>query len=896
MATVDSGVYQRLGDYGIIGNSRTAALVGRNGSIDWLCLPHLDSPSVFAAILDDRRGGRFALTPEEEWDATAAYRPGTNVLATTFRIRHGQAQLTDFMPVSAGEARQNREGQEIYRRLEVVAGEVAFRLRFEPRFDYARAETLLSREGDIIVAAAGRERLTLAASAPGLAVEGNVAVARWTLKEGERVWLRLGYGTGEGGVDSGWAEAMLAETEAWWREWLASNETGQDLDLGPFAHLVERSALVLKLLALSPSGAIAAAPTTSLPEAIGGVRNWDYRFSWVRDSALTVEALFHIGHLSEMDAYLRWLEGVLREPGAALQVLYGLRGERETPEQELSHLEGYKGSAPVRIGNGAQEQKQLDIYGEVLDAAFRLSNYVGKIDAAIWPFFRRLCNRVLEEWQEPDSGIWEVRGGPRHFVHSKVMCWVALDRGLTIARRYGFPAETAAWTEARERIRGWVLTRGWHEGKQAFVQHEGSEALDASALLMPFYGFLAHDDPRMVSTVAAIERELVAAGFVYRYRAPDGLPGGEGVFLACTFWLVDNLIGQGRLEEARTMLLRLEAAANHLGLFAEEHDPFWREPLGNFPQAFTHIGYINSAVSLCLELAAREKRPREITLPGRMEQRLLVTRTYVLNEGEPPARRSSAEIAGELKGLMNVLRGGFFRAAAGRVAYEEMAGSRAYREYAVCSRLLRDFDLRRLRSSQERLAFWINLYNVLVIHGVIELGVRDSVREVGRFFRRIRYRIGGQLFSADDIEHGILRGNQRLPNSPCRPFGLNDPRRRYRIKRLDPRIHFALVCASSSCPPIEIYGAENLDEELAVSGRTFLNAGGLRLDRDRRTVYLSRIFHWYGNDFGASRSARLRFVAPYLYREEERQYLEEHAGELRIRYLPYDWRLNRFQG
>jgi len=883
-----------IGEYGIIGNSRTAALVGINGSIDWLCLPFLDSPSVFAALLDQDKGGRFALCPVEPFDSTFLYRPGTNILTTTFRTADARVRLTDFM--AAGRTRDESvedETQHLYRCIEVTEGQSEIALHFAPRFDYARAENRLEISGETILARGGEQKLNLLSSRPGMEIDVAEVSGRWQLAAGEKIWFLLCSGGETPAVlHPTEAEEELERTEHYWHDWLRRSETGEDFDFGPFREMVERSSLVLKLLEFSPTGAMAAAATTSLPEEIGGERNWDYRFSWIRDAAFTVEALFNIGHLGEMEKYLKWLEKFICESGSALQVLYGLRGETEVPEESLQHLSGYKGSRPVRIGNGAYDQKQLDIYGEIMDAALRLSNYAGKIEFSMWPFFRSICDTVVESWREKDSGIWEVRGGPYHFVYSKVMCWVALDRGLTIARRYGFPGDFDRWEGYREEIRREVLERGWNEEKQAFVQHYETDALDAANLLFPFYGFLSYGDPRMLSTVEAIRKELTVDGYVYRYRTEDGLSGGEGVFLVCSFWLVDNLIGQGRLEEAMIQLLRLEKTASRLGLFAEEYDPFWDEALGNFPQAFSHIGYINSVFALCRARKSRQ-RIEEKSLTQVAAQKLLVTQRFLLNEGSPKGDATPEYIIHDLKQKMNTLRGAFFRTAEGRIAYEEMSDSSLFREYVECSRHLQRFDPAGLKDRDEHLAFWINLYNVMVIHGVVELGIRDSVKEVTRFFRRICYDVGGMEFSADDIEHGILRGNHRYPNSLFHPFDKTDPRHELAIEPVDPRIHFALVCASSSCPPIEIYSAESLDHDLEVSGKTFLNSGGVRIDKKENTVWLPQVFNWYGEDFGRSGEEHLRFAAHYLYRDEDRRFLEEKAKTLKVRHHPYDWRLNR---
>ncbi len=546
-------------DYGIIGDLYTAALIGKDSSMDWLCLPYLDSPSVFGFLLDADRGGRFAVEPAGPYDSTQTYLRQTNILQTDFRTGEGMLRLIDFMPVFEKNENATKR-HEVYRIIEVLKGHATVRVLFEPMFDYAREAARFQTMGDAAIAAEGKnDRLMLSSSRAGLKIENDHVAAKWDLTAGERVGLLLKYNENQAvNFDFVLADQALHQTRLFWRNWLARSETGQDLDLGPFKDMVDRSALVLKLLEFQPSGAIAAAATTSLPEQIGGVRNWDYRFSWIRDSALTIEALYKVGHLSEMERYIRWLKKVITESGGDIRIMYGLRGETQIPEQELMHLKGYKNSRPVRIGNEAYSQKQLDIYGEIMDAALRLSNYVGKIDQDIWPFLSKICDIVVDRWHEKDSGIWEVRDGPYHFVYSKIMCWVALDRGVRIAIRYGFPGHLKKWQEVKEHIKNEVVKKGWNDEKNAFVQHYDTDALDASNLLIPFYGFLPYGDPRMVSTVQAIRKELYQDSLVYRYLSEDGLPGSEGSFIVCTFWLIDNLIGQGNLEEAQILLLRME--------------------------------------------------------------------------------------------------------------------------------------------------------------------------------------------------------------------------------------------------------------------------------------------------------------------------------------------------
>jgi len=887
-------MYKKISNYGIIGNLCTVALIGLDGSIDWLCLPYINSPSIFGALLDDQKGGRLSLSPLGDWDSVAEYIPETNILITRFRARTGIIHITDFMPIAShGDQRPEKE-PELYRLVEVDTGKVDVSMVFEPRFDYARAKTSLEKASRAIIAKGNGENLVLSFDKDlgHLTFSEDRIEAKWSLSEGHRLWFHLQYGTTEPTeVDSKRAQIALQETETFWRSWLRKSETGRTVDLGSYQKMVDRSALVLKLLYYDPSGTIAAAATTSLPEEIGGVRNWDYRYTWVRDTSFTLQALFNLGHLSEMHGYLRWIKRLVSGCGAAkLQIMYGLRGETDLPEEELTHLDGYKGSRPIRIGNGAAKQQQLDIYGEILDAALKLSDYVGKIDPQMWASLADICDYVVEHWHDKDHGIWEVRCGPYDFVYSKVMCWAALDRGLTIAKRYGFPGNLKEWEVTRSKIKEEVLKKGWKEKRRAFVQHYETEALDASNLLIPILGFLPFNDPRVTSTIEAIQRELAHNGFLHRYITEDGLSGKEGAFLLCTFWLIDCLIGLKRFDEAEMLLHQMETVANPLGLFSEQYDISWKEAVGNFPQAFTHIGYINSVIAL---RQAKADLAYKLETEKTYHPKFFFSKIF-LNDGEPGYDISQKEIATRLKITMNILRGAFFDTRRGRVAYERMRQSEVYKEYLELSSSLKKMELNILKKREERIAFWINLYNVIVIHGVIELGIKDSVKEVWNFFRRVQYKICDLFFSPDDIEHGILRGNRRPPHSPFKLFRGNDKRLEYIVEPIDPRIHFALVCASSSCPPIEVYTAENLDKELTIAGETFINSGGAVIDKAKNLVSLSRVFNWYAKDFGNSRAERLKFIAQYLYEREDRTFLEEKAETLGVEYQDYDWRLNRY--
>lgn len=900
--------YQPIESYGIIGNMRTVALVGSNGSIDWLCLPYIDSPSVFGALLDDIKGGRFLIQPTEDFDSVAEYVHRTNVLVTSFRTRTGVMTLTDFMAITEEKSKTNQDKTSfLYRLISVEKGRMGVRVAFEPRLDYARARTTVRKTDADMVAEGSVQDMALAlVCSRSFDSDGSQATALWTLSAGEKVCLVTLCG-GHDAVTSGSnmdfadvqrAEEALGETVKYWRDWLGTSETGRIFSFGRYKDMVERSALVLKLLSYESTGTIAAAATTSLPEEIGGMRNWDYRFTWVRDTSFTLQALFNLGHMSEMEGYLHWIQRLLSEGGInTMQIMYGLRGEREIEEVELSHLDGYKGSKPVRFGNAAFKQRQMDIYGELMDAALKLANYVGKITVEQWPALREICDYVADHWIEKDFGIWEVRNGPWNFVYSKVMCWVALERGMTIAKRYGFEADKEKWRKAMEQLRSEVLEKGFSEARQAFVQHYDTDELDASNLLIPIVGFLPFDDPRIVSTVEATAKELAHDGLLYRYGGDDGLSGSEGTFLLCTFWFVDCLIHMGRLEEAEELLQRLESAANHLGLFSEQYDVEWKQALGNFPQAFTHIGYVNSVVYL---IQAKEKLRRE-RQAGKgakasalrvLRKRFLATKV-VLNEGAPDTTISIEDIAPRLKSTMNLLRGAFFDISRGRVAYELMNESDLYADYKKVALSLQRFDPGCLTSKEERIAFWVNLYNVIVIHGVIELDIKDSVKEVSRFFRRVCYDIDGNHYTPDDIEHGILRANRRPPNALFRVFGKNDPRKNHSLEKVDPRIHFALVCASSSCPPIDLYTPEDLDAELDQAAKTFLNGGGLVVDKEHKKVSLSRVLLWYGKDFSPEPEERLRWLAGYLYDRKDREFIEDNASKLVVEYQKYDWRLNR---
>jgi len=583
-------------NYALIGDGHSAALVNLSGSIDWLCWPRFDSAACFAALLGNRANGRWSVAPEIGPDEAPArvrryYMPGTMILCTEFDTDSGRVAITDFMPLESTHS-------SVIRIVDGIAGSVRMRMDLVLRFDYGDAVPWVTRlpDGSGLRAIAGPDLVVLRTSVP-LCGEGLSTVAEFTVEQGKSIPFVLSYGPSHLPAPAVTdAHHALRGTEMIWTRWSARC-TYQ----GPYAEAVLRSALVLKALIYAPTGGIVAAPTTSLPEQLGGTRNWDYRYCWLRDATFSLIALLEAGFREEAHAWRMWLQRAIAGSPAQMSIMYGLGGERRLPEWEVPWLPGYQGARPVRVGNAAAHQFQLDVYGEVLDALYR-ARQVGLIaDEPGWNMQRVLVNHVMEIWDQPDEGIWEVRGGRQHFTHSKVMAWVALDRAIRNAETFGRDAPVAAWKRMRARIHATVCAEGFNTRRNSFVQSFGGSAVDASLLLLPLVGFLPVDDPRIIGTVATIERELMLDGHVLRYRddaAPDGLPAGEGAFVLCGFWLADNYILQGRMEEAHALFERLLAVRNDVGLLAEEYDPRSNRMTGNFPQAFSHVGLIVTALSL----------------------------------------------------------------------------------------------------------------------------------------------------------------------------------------------------------------------------------------------------------------------------------------------------------
>jgi GH15 family glucan-1,4-alpha-glucosidase len=590
--------FEPIENYGVIGNMRSIALVGTNGAIDFLCFPDFDSPTVFAALLDDARGGRFQIQPElNNRRVRQLYLPETNILLTRFLAEEGVAEFTDYMPIGTDRGQPN----ELIRTVAVVRGEVRFKLRCQPRFNYAQCPHACQMDDRCAIFSPENQAcppMALYSTIP-LEQEAQDVKAQFTLRAGEK--LSFLFGTVRPRDEPPERERLderFHETARFWRKWIAKSTYK-----GRWREMVHRSALMLKLLINREHGSLIAAPTFSLPEEIGGVRNWDYRFTWLRDATFTLYALIRLGFVDEVQAFIAWLKDRLSDDAerGPLQVMYGIDGRQKLDELTLEHLQGYEHSRPVRIGNAAYQQLQLDIYGEMMDSIYLANKYGDAISYAGWQDVQRVLGWLARNWQRPDEGIWEVRGGAREFLHSRLMSWVAFDRALRLAQKRSLSGPLAEWVETRDAIRADIFTNFWDEGLQSFVQSKGSKDVDASALLMPLMRFISPVDPMWRSTMRVIEARLVDDTLVYRYEAErthvDGIPGSEGSFTACSFWYIECLARAGELEKAQLLFEKLLGYANHLGLYSEELGSNGRH-LGNFPQAFTHLALISAATYL----------------------------------------------------------------------------------------------------------------------------------------------------------------------------------------------------------------------------------------------------------------------------------------------------------
>ena len=586
----------RIEDYGLVGDLQTAALISREGSVDWLCFPRFDSGACFAALVGDDSNGQWALAPTT-WkrEVSRRYVPDTLVLETEWRTDDGRVRVTDFMPPRG-------EAPDLVRIVEGLEGTVELGTELVIRFDYGSVVPWVRRlDEKTLLAIAGPDAVALRTPVP-LRGEDFTTRGEFTVSEGDRVpFVLTWYASHREPPDEVDPDKALEETHQYWDDWANRCEFE-----GDHHDAVHQSLLVLKALTYAPTGGIVAAPTTSLPERIGGVRNWDYRFCWLRDATLTLLALMEAGYVDEADSWRRWLLRAAAGNPADLQIMYGVAGERRLDEHDLPWLAGYEESAPVRMGNGASEQVQLDVYGEVMDALYQSRAHGLAAEEQAWSLQRALLRHLADAWCDPDNGIWEIRGEKRHFTHSKVMAWVAFDRAVRSVDEQGLPGPVDEWRATREEIHAEVCERGFSAALGSFTQYYGGSELDASLLLIPLVGFLPIDDPRVVGTVDAVERELMHDGLVLRYRTTDdgevdGLPKGEGVFLPCSFWLVDCWELLGRHGEAHALYERLLDLRNDLGLLAEEYDPVEERLLGNFPQAFTHLALVNTAFTLAHE-------------------------------------------------------------------------------------------------------------------------------------------------------------------------------------------------------------------------------------------------------------------------------------------------------
>ncbi|GAA1765141.1 glycoside hydrolase family 15 protein [Agromyces humatus] len=605
--------FPNIADHGLIGDLQTAALVDTNGTIDWFCAPRFDSPSIFGSLLDAERGGFCSIRPTgADYVTRQLYLPDTAILVTRFMTEAGVGEVIDFMPVADGEATDRHC---LVRMVRVVRGTMEFEAEIQPRFDYGRVpHEIEAVPGSGVRFSAGQQSLTVhrvgdpvihdSRRAGHIELSGQGLKITGTLNAGEMTGVMLeSGGVPPQRVDEDELFERFQETRRFWRDW-----NNRSTYRGRWREMVARSAMTLKLMTYAPSGALVAAPTAGLPEQVGGERNWDYRYTWVRDASFSVYALLGLGYTEEAEAFVQWLMDRIHESvgeaSGPLKIMYRVDGSSDLVEETLDHLTGYRGSSPVRIGNGAADQLQLDIYGEAMDSIHLADTHGLQLPHAGWAQITEMLDWVCDNWDTPEEGIWETRGGRQNFTYGRFMCWVALDRGIRIARLRGRPASIERWTEQRDAIYEQIMTKDWHAERGAFVQHDGTDVLDASLLVMPLMGFVAPRDPMWLSTLDGMDEELVSDSLVYRYNpsaSPDGLRGSEGTFTLCSFWYVDALARSGRLDEAQLVFEKMLTYANHLGLYAEEIG-LTGEQLGNFPQAFSHLSLINAAVNLDYQL------------------------------------------------------------------------------------------------------------------------------------------------------------------------------------------------------------------------------------------------------------------------------------------------------
>src|SRR5829696_4322100 len=604
--------YPEISDHGLIGDLQTAALVSTDGTIDWFCCPRFDSPSIFGSLLDHDRGGHFRIGPDQDaYQSRQLYFPDTAILITRFMTPDGVGEIVDFMPVVEGEATDRHR---LVRLLRVVRGTMRFRMEIQPRFDYGRKPHKLEVYDDGALFVSDDLTLTLhRADVPGRSLhdagtsldrEGDGLRITKTMREGETAGVLMeSAGGSPRSVHPQELLELFNDTVRFWRGWLNRSTYN-----GRWKEQVTRSAMTLKLMTYAPTGGLVAALTAALPEQVGGERNWDYRYTWIRDTSFSIYALLGLGYTDEAAAFGGWLRDRIREQAGEgsgpLQIMYRVDGSADLEEEVLDHLEGYRGSRPVRIGNGAADQLQLDIYGEAMDSIYLADTHGLQVGHEGWTRLADMIDWLCENWNQPEEGVWETRGGRQQFTYGRLMSWVALDRAVRLARNWGRPADLAKWITERDRIYKEIIERGWSPKREAFIQNYSNDVLDASLLLMPLVGFVAPRDPMWLSTLTAMDQELVSDSLVYRYdpnASPDGLRGTEGTFSICTFWYVDALARSGRLEDARLTFEKMSTYANHLGLYSEQIG-LTGEQLGNFPQAFSHLAHINAALNLDFQL------------------------------------------------------------------------------------------------------------------------------------------------------------------------------------------------------------------------------------------------------------------------------------------------------
>lgn len=869
---------KKIGDYGVIGNGAAAALVGRDGAIDWLCLPQIDSESVFAALLDPQRGGAFTVEPpgrwQEDWDTAQSYIEGTNVLRTRFRTRGGEVELTDFMPI--GSSSENTIPY-LVRRITGIHGDTRLRITVSARLRYARVAVTWQQQTACAWSLHGDDgTYSITTSSPVHWHEDQTSVA---IGAGETFWIA--FGAEQQRSTTADIEAHLNTTIDYWRRWISHRHPDDRRAHSTWRQQLVRSDLLLALLQSPATGAIYSAITASIPRTLYGMRACDGRYEDVFACALYVEALLGFGHVDAAQQYL--LHAIARLPSPRT-LLHAPRSVA------LDHLSGYRGT-PAAVQSEAVAQCDYTTVGFLLDAALLLSRHGVPIERSLWEQLQPLVDFAAQTWPHPDLGYATSSLGPRHFTLSKLLWWMALDRGVKLAQRYGYPGDVDWWKEQRQAVRDTIITQSYRADKGLFAMHPDSDEIDPALLLLPITGFLPADDPRVKRTLAAIE--LVVRGAQESNRSSEEVdvavePHFHNLF---PYWHVNCLILQQRFDDAEERLRLLHTTSNHLGLFGEHFDGLFREINGNFPAGRVHAAYAVTVMNFFNGLNRLQRSE-----PPAPERRLgMVFRSHLLNPVSDQTNGSALSPSHDadqmLQQALNELRREFYDAHEQTLEYARIRGTQSYQRFRDAITALREFDPLVLESDAHRLVFWLNVFNAAVIHGIVELGLTRSVRDVPLFFDRIQYKIGRFLFTPSDIEHGILRANAPPPGKRRNKFIQKDPRCRLGPGSCDLRVHFAMFRGTRSAPYLDVYILDRLESMLNDAARVSVNAAA-QVVKKKRTLLLPEQIAWYRQDFPQENTQFVSYLSRFFNDPEVVEWLGENAHRVNIEYQSFDWRLN----